>query len=267
MEVYSNSGKTAEKPKHKEDGSSSVISDSNSDVNIEKLNFRDDGSCSVISDTEEDPSLRPLVSCRERLQHMFESHKFQVGVVALVLIDCVVVIAELILEAKHDQLGNGLIPHILHYMSIGILSLFLVEIVVKIFAFGADFFHHKLEVFDAFVIVLSFALDVAFWEQEGIDLIIVLRLWRVARILNGVVMSVKTQADHKLEKERHLREGVEQELTKCRLYANALEKEVEMLRSVLRKHNINEMPPSVVNKSQPQNTINVVAEVNQIPPV
>lgn len=239
----------------------------NSEKNIEKLNFKDDGSSSVISDTEEDPSLRPLVTCRERLCTLFDSHKFQVGVVALVLIDSLIVIAELILEAKHHELENKTFPHILHYMSIGILGVFLVEIVLKIFAFRAEFFRHKLEIFDAFVVVLSFALDISFWEQEGIDLIIVLRLWRVARILNGVVMSVKTQADHKLLKEKQLREGVEQELIKCRLYANALEKEVEMLRSVLRKHNIKEMPPSIVNNSQPQNTINVVAEVNQIPPV
>ncbi|GBL83579.1 Voltage-gated hydrogen channel 1 [Araneus ventricosus] len=237
-----------------------------SEKNIEKINMKDDGSSSVISDTDEDPSLRPLVTCRERLCKLFESHKFQIGIVALVLIDSMIVIAELILEAKHHEMEDKTLPHALHYMSIAILSVFIVEIVLKIFAFRAEFFRHKLEVFDAFVVFLSFALDVSFWEQEEINLIIVLRLWRVARILNGVVLSVKTQSEHKLHKERQLREGVEQELAKCRLYTNALEKEVEMLRSLLEEHEI-KVPPSVINKSQPQNTINVVAEVNQIPAV
>ncbi|GIY77354.1 voltage-gated hydrogen channel 1 [Caerostris darwini] len=241
---------------------------SSSDKNIEKLNFKDDGSSSVISDTDEDPSLRPLVTCREKLCTLFDSHKFQIGIIALVLIDCIIVIAELILEAKHQELNDKTLPHVLHYMSIAILSVFIVEIILKIFAFRAEFFRHKLEVFDAFVVFLSFALDIAFWDQEAVDLIIVLRLWRVTRILNGIVMSVKTQAEHKLHKERQLREGVEQELIKCRLYVNALEKEVEMLRSLLKENNIKEMPPSVVSKSQPQTTINVVAEVNHhIPPV
>lgn len=74
-------------------------------------------------------------------------------------------------------------------MSIAILSIFIIEILFKIYAFRIEFFRHKLEVFDAFVVFLSFALDVGFQEQQtvsnGIDLIIILRLWRVARILNG----------------------------------------------------------------------------------
>lgn len=81
-----------------------------------------------------------------------------------------------------------------------------------------------------------------------------------------MVLSVKTQSEHKLLKERQHREAVEQELAKCRLYTNALEQEVEMLRSLLKKHDIKEVPPSVVSNNTPQqNTISVVAEVNQIP--
>lgn len=81
-------------------------------------------------------------------------------------------------------------------------------------------------------------------------------------------MSVKTQSEHKLLKEKQHREAVEQELTKCRLYTNALELEVEMLRSLLKKHDIKEVPPSVISEKAPElNTISVVAEVNQIPPV
>lgn len=78
-------------------------------------------------------------------------------------------------------------------------------------------------------------------------------------------MSVKTQSEHKLLKERQQREAVEQELSKCRLYTNALEQEVELLRSLLKKHDIKEVPPSVVSTTVPQlNTISVVAEVNQV---
>ncbi|XP_035233692.1 voltage-gated hydrogen channel 1-like [Stegodyphus dumicola] len=161
----------------------------NGNKSIEQLNFKDDGSSSVLSDTEEDPSLRPLLTFRERLCKLFESHKFQVGIVALVVIDCLIVIAELILEVKHHELHDSLAPHVLHYMSIAILSIFIIEILLKIYAFRTEFFRHKLEVFDAFVVFLSFALDIGFQEQEtvsnGIDLIIILRLWRVARILNG----------------------------------------------------------------------------------
>ncbi|KAG8186967.1 hypothetical protein JTE90_005741 [Oedothorax gibbosus] len=235
-------------------------------LGVESSNTNNGSSFSITTDTEEDPSIRPLMSFREKLCKLFESHKFQLAIIALVLVDCLIVIAELILEAKHHELSDKTLPHALHIMSIAILSVFVVEILMKIYAFRMEFFHHKFEIFDALVVFLSFALDIYFWEQEGIDLIIVLRLWRVARILNGVVMSVKTAADNKLHKEKRLREGLEQELTKCRTYATGLEQEVESLHSLLKKHGITEIPPSVVDKSQMGVTISVVAEVNKTAP-
>lgn len=46
-----------------------------------------------------------------------------------------------------------------------------------------------MEIFDAVVIITSFSLDIAFIDShdalDGTGLIIMLRLWKVARILNG----------------------------------------------------------------------------------
>ena len=79
-------------------------------------------------------------------------------------------------------------------MSIGILSVFLIEIIVKVYAFRLEFFKQKMEVFDAIVVIVSFALDVAFANEEGLSsglgLIVLLRLWRVTRILNGKFYTV-----------------------------------------------------------------------------
>lgn len=65
----------------------------------------------------------------------------------------------------------------------------MVEIAVKIFAFRLDFFKSKMEVFDAIIVVVSFVLDIVYASAEGVEsavgLIIILRLWRVTRILNG----------------------------------------------------------------------------------
>lgn len=77
----------------------------------------------------------------------------------------------------------------IHSLSIFILCLFLVEVAAKLYAYRLRFFYHKLEVFDAIVVIVSFGLDVAYQDPEssarGAGLIIVLRLWRVARLLNG----------------------------------------------------------------------------------
>ncbi len=66
----------------------------------------------------------------------------------------------------------------------------MIEIMVKIFAFRIEFFKSKMEVFDAVIVVVSFVLDIVYAKAEGIEsavgLIVILRLWRVTRILNGL---------------------------------------------------------------------------------
>lgn len=81
-------------------------------------------------------------------------------------------------------------PQVFHYMSIAILAFFMLEISFKIFVFRLEFFHHKFEILDAIVVVVSFVLDLVLLfkhhQFEALGLLILLRLWRVARIINGV---------------------------------------------------------------------------------
>lgn len=74
-------------------------------------------------------------------------------------------------------------------MSIAILTFFMMEIFFKLYVFRLEFFHHKFEILDTIVVVISFVLDVVllFHEHqfEALGLLILLRLWRVARIING----------------------------------------------------------------------------------
>lgn len=78
---------------------------------------------------------------------------------------------------------------VFHYLSLSVLTFFMVELAGKIFAYRLEFFHHMFEVFDGLVVVVSFVLDVVFIFHEdafdGMGLLILLRLWRVARIING----------------------------------------------------------------------------------
>lgn len=78
---------------------------------------------------------------------------------------------------------------IFHYFSLALLTFFMVELMGKLFAYRWEFFDHKFEVFDGFIVVISFVLDIVFIFHEdafdGLGLLILLRLWRVARIING----------------------------------------------------------------------------------
>lgn len=76
-----------------------------------------------------------------------------------------------------------------HYLSLALLTFFMVELAGKLFAYRLEFFYHKFEVFDGLVVIVSFVLDIVFIFHEdafdGMGLLILLRLWRVARIING----------------------------------------------------------------------------------
>ncbi|XP_064461023.1 voltage-gated hydrogen channel 1-like isoform X2 [Ornithodoros turicata] len=207
---------------------------------------------SIDMDMESDPEIRPLVTFREKLSAVLHSTKFQIAIVVLVIIDCLLVVTELLVEVEilklHEK--SHIVPKVIHYLSITILSLFLVEIAAKLYAYRLRFFKHKMEMFDAVVVIVSFALDVAFRNPDsGANaggLIIVLRLWRVARLLNGIVMTVKSQAEHRLAREVKLREKVLQDFLKSRDYCNALEQEIASLRKILESSGIHDLPPTAV---------------------
>lgn len=70
-------------------------------------------------------------------------HVDQVVVVVLVVLDTLLVITELLLDL--DLEGNpSPAPFILHTLSLSILALFLLEIILKIYAYRFDFFTHKV---------------------------------------------------------------------------------------------------------------------------
>ncbi|KAJ6785454.1 hypothetical protein PWT90_07116 [Aphanocladium album] len=76
--------------------------------------------------------------------------------------------------------------------AVGLLfsSLFMVELVACLYAFGWRYLSSKFHLFDAAVIVLGFLIDVGLHglaESIG-SLVVVLRLWRLAKISEEVVL-------------------------------------------------------------------------------
>ena len=57
---------------------------------------------------------------------------------------------------------------------------------VKIYVFKLKYFKNCFEVFDGVVVIISFVLDLLHSKTSTVaELVIVARLWRVARIING----------------------------------------------------------------------------------
>ncbi|KAM4555913.1 voltage-gated hydrogen channel 1 [Odontesthes bonariensis] len=180
---------------------------------------------------------------KESLKKLYSSDRFQVVVVCLVILDAFFVMAELLIDLSVIKLEHGHIaPEVFHYLSLAILTFFMVELSGKLFAYQMEFFQHKFEVFDGVVVVVSFVLDVVFLFHEdafdGTGLLILLRLWRVARIVNGILVSVKTRADQRIHKLKLSYDHLVQRVTELQKRSDELIQENQKLQALLKKHNI-----------------------------
>ncbi|KAM7050834.1 voltage-gated hydrogen channel 1 isoform 1-T2 [Molossus nigricans] len=180
---------------------------------------------------------------RATLRKLFSSHRFQVIIICLVVLDSLLVLAELLLDLriiKSDQ--NNYATQVFHYMSIVILTFFMVEIFLKIFVFRLEFFHHKFEILDSIVVVVSFVIDVVFLlrehEFEALGLLILLRLWRVARIINGIIISVKTRSERQLLRLKQINIQLASKIQHLEFSCSEKEQEIERLNKLLRQHGL-----------------------------
>jgi hypothetical protein len=156
-------------------------------------------------------------SHQKRLVAFLEHPLFHLLITVLVVGECGSVVTEIILvnvksqqectknfhvsyflrqyfDKKVNKLERGI--QVCHYISLSILSLFMLELLLKIYAFGYHYWNckenHKLDYFDAFLVVFSFTVEVYFLtiHKESIlahsaMLIVILRLWHLLRIANG----------------------------------------------------------------------------------
>ncbi|XP_013880509.1 voltage-gated hydrogen channel 1 [Austrofundulus limnaeus] len=189
----------------------------------------------------------PALTFRDTLKKLYTSQRFQVLVVFLVVLDAFFVLAELLIDLsviklEHDHIA----PEVFHYLSLALLTFFMVELIGKLFTFRLEFFQHKFEVFDALVVLVSFVLDIVFIFHEdafdGMGLLILLRLWRVARIINGILVSVKTRADQSIHKLKESYDHLVQRSTELQKHNDELVVENQKLQALLKKHGINFEP-------------------------
>jgi len=155
---------------------------------------------------------------QKRLEKFLEHSLFHLFIIILVIIECAAVIIEILLHNLKNQYLCGKptypynpynpsypddrihrlehIMHICHYLSIGILTVFIVELLLKLYAYGYHYWNckenHKLDYFDAFLAIFSYTVEIyfVFADKDSIlahsaSLIVILRLWHLLRIANG----------------------------------------------------------------------------------
>ena len=131
----------------------------------------------------------PHISIRKKVKLFLQSNRLHALVIVFILLDIICVAGEVIISAeKHTHHSIEKLEHVFKYLGFSILTLFVVELIFKFMFLRKEFLASKLEIFDAIVILVSFGIEVAFLFQEltvAWSLVVLLRLWRLARIING----------------------------------------------------------------------------------
>jgi len=146
---------------------------------------KDDSNSSVTTDRD-GMGIRSHRSCLDQMGRVIDTNKFQISVVCAVALDGFLVVAGLL--AAGDGLVNA--AQALHYTTIGMLCVFVIEVALRVLALRRQFYRRHMELFDAVIVVSTFTLAIVFARDDSVrssaGLLILLRLWRVAKILNGV---------------------------------------------------------------------------------
>jgi hypothetical protein len=169
---------------------------------------------------------------RYRIGKAMECKAAHIAILVLTLCDIILVMLQIgasllhLDETEHEHWVLALFEH----LSLAIVSVFMLEILLKIFAFGPRYFwigtpHWILHLVDAIIILTSFLLEIFLKgaEQELSSLLIVFRLWRVVKLTGTVAIEVSEhdQAHVALLEERV--KLLEQELEESHLKVQSLE--------------------------------------------
>uniref|UniRef100_A0A5S6QFV3 Hydrogen voltage-gated channel 1 n=1 Tax=Trichuris muris TaxID=70415 RepID=A0A5S6QFV3_TRIMR len=193
--------------------------------------------------------------------------KFQVVIVALVIFDCICIFSEVLIQLKLLSFGEAgrVAACVLHYISIAVLSGFMLEMAVKLAVMGRLLLReHRMDLFDLFVIAVTFGFSVAFGGcgqgSDGVGLLIILRLWRISLIMNNIVASVKMDAEKKIFKEGRNKLALQREVCKLREYCLQQECELRIYQLILQQNGI--ALPTVLRMPRAPNKVCVTVEVN-----
>lgn len=221
-------------------------------------------------------------SFKTHLRNLLNTYNFQITFIILIIMDCMMVLGEMLIELKmfqssecersdlmHTMVSPATmnpadlnetmsaklehehkleehcehVAHILHHVehgfhltSIFILFLFNVELIVRLYAHGYKYFLELEIALDAFIVIVSFSLDVAFLNnrlKKFLYLLIILRLWRVLRVIHAIITAIRAPFERQVEKLKKKKKMLQRDLAKAYFYSNMLEEEIKNLRRIV----------------------------------
>ena len=148
----------------------------------------------------------------------------------------------------------------LFYISLIIVSIFVLEIFTAFYAFGWRRYTKLLFFFDAFIVISSFILEIYFYygnvgnAGKASAGIVVLRMWKIIRAIHAVAHAVTLRNHIIIEEIEKAREVINEEKLEAENTINEQRDEINYLTDLLNKSNkqddSNRYIPFVRNRSQ-----------------
>ncbi|KAL6896044.1 hypothetical protein HDV57DRAFT_481137 [Trichoderma longibrachiatum] len=156
----------------------------------------DDSRASQLSPSSPPSRTRYWRQCRKSSRRFLESRTKHFAVMSVVALDVAALLANVFIQLiacemhQNDEPWVERVTEGLEIAGLVFSSLFLLELFACLFAFGPSYLASWFHLFDSAVIIASFIIDVTsrgLTESIG-SLIVVLRLWRLAKISEEVVL-------------------------------------------------------------------------------
>merc|ERR1712154_301682 len=95
------------------------------------------------------------------------------------------------------------------FVSIAILAIFLVELSLQIFAFGAkEWLSDYMHVFDLVITLITFLFEIIYHKKPSVQsmfgLLIVFRLWRLVRVIHVTTEALELKHENEEEEKYEL---------------------------------------------------------------
>ncbi|KAJ7393435.1 Voltage-gated hydrogen channel 1 [Desmophyllum pertusum] len=148
-----------------------------------------------MTETYEEGSFKECCSVlRHSLAEMLTGVTWQLGIVILVLIEVLINLVLMLIEFHVIKDETRLSSLLLHFVGLSILAIFVLDVFLKFYALGCEYFlKDKLEIFDAFVVISAFIIEIVISVMrakkawKGFAFIIGLRLWRILRVVANLI--------------------------------------------------------------------------------
>ncbi|KAI8054131.1 hypothetical protein BDF22DRAFT_743100 [Syncephalis plumigaleata] len=167
---------------------------------------------------------------RQKLAETLESRRTHIVVLSLVVLDLVFVLLEILISLfDRDDWEAHVAVKILGNLSLAIVCLFAVEQVLHLYAFGIRYFTSWLHLLDVCVIVGSLVAELMLKgrEREAASLLIILRFWRVLRVMDAAALAVEMRMEKEQQEMRRqmaiLKSQLEDKQNECEVLRQQLD--------------------------------------------